>query len=113
MIYEVRDYHYRADLMDAYTEWARGAVAVLRNHLDVVGFWVDRGAHGPRLSGSNPQVTANGHATVTWIIRWDSVEQRDEVYPKAFTGDDWTALMAKHPDRNGYLQQTVRFMEAL
>jgi hypothetical protein len=31
----------------------------------------------------------------------------------AFAGDDWEAVMAKHPDPNGYLQLASRFMKEM
>jgi len=113
VIYEVRDYHYRPDLIGAYRTWAEEAVQVLRAHLDVVGFWVDEGTYEPLVKGSDPFDSPIGHANVTWIIRWESREAREVGYPKAFSGSDGAALVAKHPDINGYRQTSARFMDAL
>ena len=52
MIYEIRDYHYRPDIIDKYKTWAEAAVVVLRDKLDVVGFWIDEGQHVPEITGS-------------------------------------------------------------
>ena len=41
MIFEVRDYHFRHDIFDAYKKWAEDATKVLRKELDVVGLWID------------------------------------------------------------------------
>lgn len=69
MIYEIRDYHYRRDIFDEYVKWAEDAVVVLRDKLDVVGFWVDEGEIEPEVAGSDPQTTPIGSANVTWILR--------------------------------------------
>lgn len=113
MIYEVRDYHYRPDLFEAYKKWAEEAVPVLRKRLDVVGFWVWDGASGAEITGSNPQKSPIGEANVTWIIRWESKAARDAAMKSAFAGDDWQAVWAKHPDPNGYVQMAARFMESM
>ena len=113
MIYEIRDYHYRRDLFDAYVKWAEDAVVVLRDKLDLVGFWVDEGEYETEVAGSDPQTSSIGTANVTWIIRWESKAQRDDMMKTAFAGDAWEAVMAKHPDPDGYLQLASRFMKEL
>jgi len=113
MIYEIRDYHYRRDIFDAYVKWAEAAVVVLRDKLDVVGFWVDEGEFEQEVAGSDPQTSSIGSANVTWIIRWEDMEQRGEVMKTAFAGDAWEAVMAQHPDANGYLQLASRFMKEM
>ena len=113
MIYEIRDYHYRPDIFDAYRAWAEEAVAVLKSKMDVVGFWIDTGEFEPGVAGSNPQKTENGWANVTWIIRWESREVREKEFNAAIESDEWKAVWAKHPDANGYRQMVWRFMEAM
>jgi len=113
VIYEVRDYHYRPDLFEAYKKWALEAVPVLRKHMDVVGFWVWDGVNGAEITGANPQKSPIGEANVTWVIRWESKAARDIAMKGAFAGEDWQAVWAKHPDPNGYVQMAARFMEAI
>lgn len=112
-MFEIRDYHYRRDLFDEYKKWAEVAVVVLRDKLDVVGFWIDEGEIEPEIAGSAPIDSPIGTANVTWIIRWDSKEARDTIMQSAFSGEAWDAVMAKHPDPNGYLQVSSRFMEEM
>ena len=61
MIYEIRDYHYRKDLFDEYKAWAEEAVPVLKEVLDVVGFWIDAGTE-PEVRGTDPVDSPIGHA---------------------------------------------------
>ncbi len=112
MIYEIRDYHYRPDIFDDYKAWAEAAVPVLRAHMDVQGFWIDSG-DTPEITGTNPIDSPIGSANVTWIIRWDSREARDAGMGSLLDNPDWQAVWAKHPDQNGYLQMSARFMEAM
>jgi hypothetical protein len=113
MIFEVRDYHYRPDLIGAYHKWALDAAKVLRKKLDVVGFWVDDGEHKPEIRGSRPIDSPIGSANVTWIIRWESKAARDKTMETAFAGKDWEEVWKLHPDPNGYLQISSRFMESV
>jgi len=113
VLYEIRDYHYRPDLIEAYKKWALGATVVLRRNLDVVGFWVDEGEHKPEITGSTPIDSPIGSANVTWIIRWDSKAARDAAMKTVFSAPDWQAVWARHPDPNGYRQISARFMTAL
>ncbi len=112
-MYEIRDYHYRRDIFADYKIWAEKAVVVLRDKLDVVGFWIDEDAEAPEINGSNPFDSPIGTANVTWILRWDSKAARDDAMKTAFAGPEWEAVMAQHPDPNGYLQLQSRFMEAM
>jgi len=68
MIYEIRNYHFRPDLIDAYKAWAKAeAIPHLASQLDVLGFWINsKDAH--EVNGA-PQDHL-GTANVTWIIRW-------------------------------------------
>jgi hypothetical protein len=112
MIYEIRDYHYRPDIFEDYRRWAAEAVEVLRSKLDVVGFWIDCGID-PEVAGTNPVDSPIGHANVTWIIRWNSKAERDELLRQALGSDEFQAVFAKHPDPNGYRQMLSRFMEEM
>jgi len=112
MIFEIRDYHYAPEKFDAYLKWAEEAVPVLRDLMDVVGFWVDTGSE-PEVHGSAPEKPSIGYANITWILRWDSKEQRDREFPKAIGSDAWKAVWAKHPDPNGYVQMLSRFTTAM
>ena len=108
MIYEIRDYHYLPEKFEAYKAWGEEVVPVLKEILDVVGFWVDGGSES-EVGGSNPN-TPIGYANITWIIRWDSREQRDAEFGKRMSSDQWQAVWAKHPDPDGYVQTLSRFM---
>ena len=113
MIFEVRDYHYRRDIFGAYKEWAMEATQVLSHHLDVVGFWIDEGELDPEIEGTDPIDSAIGSANVTWIIRWQDKATRDARMDEVFSGEDWRTIWARHPDPNGYLQSSARFMKAV
>lgn len=109
MIYEIRDYHYSPEKFEAYRAWADEAVAVLKDQLDVVGFWVDSGTEA-EVQGSQPEKPSIGWANVTWILRWDSLEQREKQFGAAVGSEAWQTVWAKHPDPNGYHQMLSRFM---
>ena len=109
-MFEIRNYHYDPSQFDAYKKWiVEEALPFLKANMDVVGFWMGN-VEPPQVSGSKPMDLPHGSANVTWIIRWDSKEQRDELFWKAIESDEWQAVWAKHPDPNGYRQMLARFM---
>lgn len=112
MIYEIRDYHYLPEKFDAYKSWGDEAVPVLKEILDVVGFYIDAG-HEPEVTGSHPERPSIGYANITWIIRWANKAERDEKFGAIMRSPQWAAVWAKHPDPNGYVQMLSRFTEAI
>jgi len=83
MFFEIRDYHYRPGIFDAYRAWAEEAVPVLRSKMDVLGFWIDAGL-APEVTGTDP-----------------------------IESGEWQAVWSRHPDPNSYLQMSARFMESM
>lgn len=109
-MYEIRNYHFKAEHIDAYRHWAPDAVAFIRTRMDVVGFWVGNDEppeYGGRLKGEG--VTP---ANITWIIRWESREQRDETW-RAFRADpEWRRIIRTVPGGpSSYIRTEARFAE--
>ena len=108
-VYEIRDYHYRSERMDAYRDWAALATEVLGDRMDLVGFWVDVGIPG-KVMGSDPMDLTHGPANVTWIIRWENMEQRETEWDALWKDPEWSAVWAVHPGFDDYLHMSVRFL---
>ena len=108
-VYEVRDYHYRSERIDAYRDWAALATGILGDRMDLVGFWVDVGIPG-EVMGSDPMDLAHGPANVTWIIRWENMEQRETVWDALWEDREWSEVWAVHPGFDDYLHMSVRFL---
>lgn len=113
MIYEVRDYHFRADLLGAYKAWAQKAVPVLSEQVDVVGFWIDDQGCAPEIKGSDPINSPIGEANVCWVIRWQDKATLDARLPEVFASKAWKEVWALRPDPKGYRQASSRFMSAI
>jgi hypothetical protein len=110
-MFEIRSYHYDPDQFDAYKKWAvEEAAPFLKANLNVVGFWLDNGT-ASELAGSDPTPHKHGAANVTWIIKWESEEDRATGLKEVFAGDGWKDIFSKHPDADGYLQTEARFAE--
>lgn len=112
MIHEIRDYHYRTDIFEDYLVWADKALPVLREHMDLLGFWVDQGI-APEITGPQAVDSPIGSANITWIIRWPDMEARAAGFKATFGSEAWQAVWAEHPDPNGYLQMSARFLRAM
>ena len=110
-MFEIRSYHYDPEQFEAYKIWAiDDAAPYLKANLNVVGFWLDNGS-AIELGGSDPTPHKHGAANVTWIIKWASKEDRARGMKDVFAGDEWQAIMSRHPDTDGYLQLEARFAE--
>ena len=109
-IFEIRDYHHDPDQWADYKAWAHEAAQILHDRLDVLGYWLD--ADIPtRILGSDPFELPHGHANVTWIVRWDSMEQRESRWEELWEDDEWKACADRHPGFDGYLNMSVRFLK--
>ena len=112
MIYEIRNYHFRPDLIDAYKAWAKAeAIPHLASQLDVLGFWINS-KDAPELNGA-PQDHL-GTANVTWIIRWRDLAQRNEVLPRILSSPAWQDIFSRVPEGSAsYLRIEAKFADAL
>ena len=111
-IYEIRNYHFDAARFDAYAVVARGDyIRYLRQHLDIVGFWIEAGIPAEVRGREQDEL---GPANITWIIRWTSKEERDEMLPEVLGTPEWREIFADVPGGGAsYLRIESRFMESL
>jgi len=109
-IYEIRNYHFEPTLAAEYRIWARDlATPHLRAHFDVVGFWVNTDIP-PEISGK--PLGELGSANVTWIIRWESKQQRDEQSEAVYSSPEWQEIFAKVPGGSAsYLRIEAKFSQ--
>ena len=84
----------------------------LKAKLDVVGFWVDSGEE-PEYWGANSKPSPHGAANVTWIIRWEAMNHRNQGHKDVFGSSGWQDIWGGHPDTNGYLHSEIVFVEEI
>ena len=108
---EIRSYHYEPEKFEAYKRWALDeAVPFLKANLNIIGFWLDAGIPA-EVTGQRPSAMELGSANITWIIRWDSKEARDEGLQALLESPGWQDIWSRHPDADGYLQMEARFTD--
>jgi hypothetical protein len=112
MMYEIRNYHFKPELLSQYKDWAKTkAIPHLSKELDVLGFWAN-GEDAPEVTGA-PQDKL-GSANITWIIRWRDLGQRNEVLPRVLGSPEWAAIFAHVPGgAGGYLRIENKFAHSL
>ena len=111
-LYEVRTYHFDPARFEEYAEVARGEyIRYLREHLDIVGFWIDAGVPAEVRGAEQDEL---GPGNVTWVIRWASKAERDERLPQVLGTPEWGEIFAEVPGGGAsYRRIEVRFMESL
>ena len=111
MVYEIRSYHFEPTRLAEYKKWAHElAVPYLEEQLDLVGFWTNRDEEPEVLGEPHDSL---GTANVTWIIRWEDLDQRDPRMREVFVCDAWREIFAKVPGgRASYLRRESKFAEA-
>jgi hypothetical protein len=112
MFVEIRSYHYRPEALAAYKHWASEfAVPHLDSKLDLLGFWIDSGQDSEVLDEPLDEL---GAANITWIIRWQSMAQRNERMTEVFTSEQWEQIFAQLPGGlDNYLRREARFAESV
>ena len=112
MLFEIRNYHVKPDLLEAYKAWGKAeAGPFLSKHLDVVGFWIKTN-DAPVIHGEPQDRLAA--ADLTWIIRWRDVPQRNEVMSRLFAGAEWQDIVSGRPGGTAtYLRTESKFTESV
>ncbi len=110
-MYEINSYHFKAESFDEYKKWVVAEVVpFLRANLDLVGFWLDNIA-APELGGTQLLEHPLGSVNSMWIVRWNSMEERNQKKDEVFGSEEWKKIKANLPDPDGYLQYETRFAE--
>ena len=109
---EIRNYHIAAEAYPAYKLWANKiAVPYLKQRLPIIGFWLNGEAEVEVLG---EQMDKLGPANVTWILEWQSMEQRNEQMQSAFSGPEWDKVFAElEGGFDIYLRRETRFCQSV
>ena len=111
-MYEIRNYHFRPDLFDAYKAWAKNeAGPFLATQMDIVGFWVNSNDPPEVLGEAQDRL---GSANVTWIVRWQDLAHRNEVWGRVFASPEWIDIFSRVPEGiASYSRLEAKFTDAL
>ncbi len=114
MLFEIRNYHFEPTHFEAYKKWAAAdAVAYLKSKMDVVGFWVANDME-PEYKGRNKPDESEQPANITWIIRWNDRQERDEAWVQLRADPEWKAILARVPGGwRSYLRTEARFADEI
>ena len=101
-MYEIRNYWIDPAHFDEWIKWFRmKAAPFFRAQWDIVGFGLSNDIP-PSYGGSQPE-SKGTPANLTWIIRWDDKEQRDEGWKNLRVADEWTKVLAQRPGGSEWL----------
>ncbi len=109
---EIRNYHIAADSYPAYKVWANAiAVPYLKQHLPIIGFWLNTDGEVEVLG---EPMDSMGPANVSWVLKWQNMDERNEKMAAAFSGEEWDKVFAElEGGFDIYLRRETRFCEAV
>ena len=112
MLYEIRNYHLKQESLSDYECWAKThALPLLEDQLDVIGFWM---LGMPIAECQGDIIDELGPADVTWIIRWQNIEQRNKILPALLKSTEWQSIFGYLPGgRSIYRRLESRFCYSL
>lgn len=111
-IYEIRNYHIAPEQLDNYKTWITNhGLPHIRQHMHVVGFWL-KGEGEAEVSGI--PLDEMGAANVTWVIRWDSMEDAERTKEAVFGSRAWTDIFSRFPGGGeAYQRVEVRYFDGI
>ncbi len=112
MFYEIRNYYFEPSRLEEYREWIRSwAIGYLRDNLDLKGFWINNSE--PAQVNGTPMDDL-GSANITWILGWQTMEERNARMATVFTGKEWEDIFQHVPGGiDSYLRMEVKFAERM
>ncbi len=113
MLYEIRNYHIKPEKFEEWKKWIRETgLPFIKSKMDLVGFWL-KNDMTPEIRSSIEE-EALGPSNVTWIVRWQSKEQRDKTWQDFRGSDEWQHIFSMVPGgRDTYLRTEAKFAEAI
>jgi hypothetical protein len=111
MVFEIRNYHIKPEMLNAYREWATAlAIPYLSKNLNAVGFW-SMTADAPEIRGEPDEL---GPANIVWMIKWTDLGQRKETLAVVLGSETWKEISAHVPGGPSvYLRAEIKFLESL
>lgn len=111
MIFEIRNYHIKPEMLEAYKEWAQvHAIPYLSQNLDAVGFWAIATQESEFLGEPDPL----GPANIVWMVKWTDRKQREEILPAVLRNPAWKEIHARIPGGDSvYLRAEIKLLESL
>ncbi len=112
-MYEIRNYWIDPAHFDEWIKWfGEKAAPLFRAQWDMVGFWSSNDIP-PAYDGAHPEAKGTP-ANLTWIIRWDDKEQRDNGWKKLGVLDEWKKVLAQRPGGSEWLLHIeAKFAESI
>ncbi len=112
MIYEIRNYYFKPEHFEAYKRWASDqALPYIKENLNLIGFWVNTDAP---VEVTGEEMDQLGSANITWILGWDTLDQRNDTMGKVFGSDEWSGIFEHVPGGlPSYLRMEAKFTEQL
>lgn len=112
-MYEIRNYWIDPEHFEEWMNWFKTYTApFFRKIMDIVAIYPSNDVPHA-YSGFNPREDVTP-ANLTWILRWDSKEQRDKAWMGLRDNEEWQGILAERPGGAEYLKMIeAKFVDSI
>ena len=113
MIYEIREYIIEDQWLEKYILWAKNYfIPFAQKKIEIIEFLVDDGI-GSEVEGSSPLEYPNGQPNITYIAKFKSKKERDDLFNSMGNDPEWEKVWSKHPNPNAYVHSYGKFFKSI
>ena len=113
MIYEIREYIIEDQWLEKYILWAKNYfIPFAQKKIGIIEFLADDGI-GSEVEGSSPLEYPNGQPNITYIAKFKSKKERDDLFNSMGNDPEWEKVWSKHPNPNAYVHSYGKFFKSI
>ena len=113
MIYEIRDYTIEKEWLEQYVKWVKEFfLPYAKNKINIIDFWAYDGIE-VEVEGKNPVVSPNWQPNITWVVKYNNKQERDDFFASLETDSEWEKVWSNYPNPDAYIYKNARFFTSI
>ena len=113
VIYEIREYTIEDQWLEKYLLWAKNYfIPFAQKKVQNVEFLAYDGI-GFKVEGSSPLEYPNAQPNITYIAKFKSKKERDDLFNSMGNNLEWEKVWSRHPNPNAYVHSYGKFFKSI
>jgi hypothetical protein len=83
-----------------------------KKKIEIIEFLADDGI-GSEVEGSSPLEYPNGQPNITYIAKFKSKKERDDLFNSMGNDPEWEKVWSKHPNPSAYVHSYGKFFKSI